>query len=180
MRGLIKTKISSILKITVSCRPFYKLFAVYSFYHLTFLSLVASKHKEDNMCGSPEAKSKQSTTKAHWHLSWNATSPPPGSGKPMLHCMQAPICAPSQVPQDKGLYYTSRFSHISSTSSHYNCTVDQTLFIHLIYGSQALWTGLFYTEGITLLYLILSLIYIATVMTDEGQKLLPHTLGSEE
>lgn len=41
------------------------------------------------------------------------------SGKPMLeHCMQPAICAPSQVPWDKGPCYTSRFSHISPAISH--------------------------------------------------------------
>lgn len=29
------------------------------------------------------------------------------------------------VPRDKGLYYTSRFSHISLTNSQHNCRVDQ-------------------------------------------------------
>lgn len=144
------------------------------------------------MCGYPQAKSKQFTTEAHWHLSWNATPPhththsPPhphvcdSSGKPMLqHCMQAAICAPSQVPQDKGPYYTSQFSHISSTISQYSWSDSPTETFSFTWfrdGKTRGWVSFTLRE----LDYCSSFGRNATIMTDTGEKPLPHAFGLEK
>lgn len=77
------------------------------------------------MCGAARVLNPNNPTAELLILILKCNLPPyhvlDSSGKPMLqHCMQAAICAPSQVPWDKGPCYTSRFSHISAAISHCN------------------------------------------------------------
>lgn len=70
--------------------------------------------------GGSEGKSKQSTTKAHWHLSWNATSflythmyaNAHGNQCGRIRCGH-PYAHHSWVPRDNWLYFTLHFSHVS-------------------------------------------------------------------
>lgn len=119
--------------------------------------------KEDNMCCGPEAKSKQFTTKAHWHLSWNATSPPTYATAQVNQCCSI-VCGYRDARHRRCLRTKGHTTpHVSLTFppmiGQYSYRVDQTFLPSTLF------------RWIRLLDLILSLIYNATINTETKAKI---------